>query len=154
MKAVVQRVSSASVLVRDRMIASIGKGLLVFLGIEKRDANRSAIFLAEKISNLRIFEDSSGKMNLSLIDIGGDLMVVSQFTLLADCKKGNRPAFTNAEHPERAKIVYEFFIEQAKKRIAIVQQGVFQETMKVNIVNDGPVTIVLDDRRSDETEIG
>jgi D-tyrosyl-tRNA(Tyr) deacylase len=147
MKAVVQRVKSAEVLVNKKKIAAIAHGLLVFLGVEVGDSPNSAAFLAEKIANLRIFEDEAGKMNLSVRDVDGEVLVVSQFTLLADCRKGNRPAFIRAEKPERAQSLYEEFINKIKLFVKNTASGIFQETMLINIANDGPVTIILEDRR-------
>ncbi|HOG15976.1 MAG TPA: D-aminoacyl-tRNA deacylase [Syntrophales bacterium] len=147
MRAVVQRVCEATVIVEKKLISRIGKGLLVFLGVERGDAEEDADYLLEKITHLRIFEDAEQKMNLSVSDIGGQILVVSQFTLLADCRKGRRPSFTEAEEPLRAKTLYEYFLSSASGRMKGVASGEFQASMKVELVNDGPVTMILDSRR-------
>jgi D-tyrosyl-tRNA(Tyr) deacylase len=148
MRTVIQRVETARVIVEDREIAKIGKGLLVLLGVEKCDTREDAEVLLDKIVHLRIFEDPDGKMNLSLLDVSGDLLVVSQFTLLADCRKGRRPSFTTAAEPETAKLYYEYFVEKARSKVERVETGEFQAMMKVELVNDGPVTILLDSRKT------
>lgn len=148
MRAVVQRAETAKVTVEERQIAEIGKGILIFLGIAAGDKEADADYLLEKIINLRIFEDEQGKMNLSLLDIDGEMLVVSQFTLLGDCRNGRRPSFIEAEKPEKALFLYEHLISQARKRIPVVVTGEFQAMMKVQLVNDGPVTMLLDSRRS------
>jgi D-tyrosyl-tRNA(Tyr) deacylase len=130
------------------MISSIEKGVLVFLGIEKGDSYRDADFLLEKIIQLRIFEDSQRKLNLSLLETSGDILIVSQFTLLADCRKGRRPSFISAEEPEEAKRLYDYFVSMAGERINHVGTGEFQAMMKVESVNDGPVTMLLDSRKT------
>ncbi|HET6489832.1 MAG TPA: D-aminoacyl-tRNA deacylase [Syntrophales bacterium] len=147
MKAVIQRVDSASVRIDGNEISRIGVGLLVLLGVEKGDGEKDADFLLDKIIQLRIFEDGEGKMNLSLLDISGELLVVSQFTLLADCRKGRRPSFTDAAEPELAIRLYEYMLSKAREKVTTVAQGRFQAMMKVGLVNDGPVTILLDSRR-------
>jgi len=147
MRSVVQRVDRARVCVEDRIISSIGKGILVFLGIEKGDSKNDADYLHEKIINLRIFEDIEEKMNLSLLDISGEMLVVSQFTLLGDCRKGRRPSFVAAEEPEEAKKLYEYFICKAKEKISHVGAGEFKAMMKIESVNDGPVTMLLDSKK-------
>jgi len=147
MKAVIQRVDSASVSVGGSEISRIGAGLLVLLGVEKGDSERDADFLLDKIIHLRIFEDGEGKMNRSLVDISGELLVVSQFTLLADCRKGRRPSFTDAADPARATALYEYVLSRAKEKLQKVGQGQFQASLKVELVNSGPVTILLDSRR-------
>jgi len=147
MKAVIQRVENASVSVEGSEISRIGAGLLVLLGVEKGDVEKDADFLLDKIIHLRIFEDGEGKMNRSLADISGELLVVSQFTLLADCRKGRRPSFTDAADPAQATRLYEYMLSRAKETLPRVGQGQFQAMMKVTLVNDGPVTILLDSRR-------
>ena len=147
MKAVVQRVSSARILVNGKNIAAITNGLLVFLGVEVGDNTADAVSLAEKIANLRIFEDEQGRMNLSIRDTDGAVLVVSQFTLLADCHKGNRPSFIHAEKPERANLLYEEFLSIMRRLVKNVPSGIFREMMEVSLVNDGPVTIILDGKR-------
>ncbi|HSD94153.1 MAG TPA: D-aminoacyl-tRNA deacylase [Syntrophales bacterium] len=147
MKAVIQRVDRASVSVDGNEVSRIGGGLLVLLGVEKGDSEKDADFLLDKIIHLRIFEDGEGKMNLSLLDISGELLVVSQFTLLADCRKGRRPSFTDAAEPATAAMLYEYMLVKAKEKVSKVGQGQFQAMMKVGLVNNGPVTILLDSRR-------
>lgn len=147
MKAVIQRVENASVSVEGNEISRIGAGLLVLLGVEKGDSEKDADFLLDKIIHLRIFEDGEGKMNRSLADISGELLVVSQFTLLADCRKGRRPSFTDAADPAQATTLYEYLLSRAKEKLPRVGRGQFQAMMKVSLVNDGPVTILLDSRR-------
>ncbi|MBN2001522.1 D-tyrosyl-tRNA(Tyr) deacylase [candidate division KSB1 bacterium] len=147
MRAVVQRVDSSKVIVGIKRIAEIGKGLLVLLGIEQGDQEGDADYLSDKIINLRIFNDENGKMNLSLLDIRGEILVISQFTLLGDCRKGRRPSFTQAESPDRAKLLYNYFIEKTKTMIDNVVQGEFQSMMSIELVNNGPVTMLVDSRR-------
>lgn len=144
MRAVLQRVSRARVTVAGETTGEIGAGVLVLLGVGEEDTQAEAVFLVEKIVNLRIFDDGSGKMNRSLVDIGGGLMVVSQFTLYADTRKGRRPSYIGAASPEKANSLYEFFVSEARKYIADVQTGRFQAMMNVELVNDGPVTIILE----------
>jgi D-tyrosyl-tRNA(Tyr) deacylase len=148
MRSVVQRVDRVRVLIGDKRISEIGKGLLVLLGIEQGDRKNDADYLSDKIMNLRIFEDENGKMNLSLLDIRGEMLVVSQFTLLGDCRKGRRPSFTGAENPDRARLLYDYFIQKTKDIIGNVVQGEFQAMMYIDLVNNGPVTMLLDSRRS------
>jgi D-aminoacyl-tRNA deacylase len=148
MRAVVQRVSRASVSVNGRTVGEIGKGLLVLLGVSGNDVEADALYLLDKILNLRIFADEHGKMNESLIDQSGGLLVVSQFTLYGDTRKGRRPSFINAAAPDAAAGLYEFFVGEAKKRLATVETGRFQATMDVELVNDGPVTLLLDSERT------
>ena len=147
MRAVIQRVSRAQVRVEGQITGEIGKGLLVLLGIGQGDSNKEADDLLEKMIHLRIFEDTQGKMNLSLLDVAGDLMVISQFTLYADCRKGRRPSFTDASPPEEAKVLYDYFISRAKSQGMKVAAGIFQALMEVELVNLGPVTILLDSSR-------
>lgn len=144
MRAVVQRVSRTRVSVGDEITGEIGKGILVLLGVSREDSEKEAAYLAEKTLNLRIFEDAEGKMNLSLLDIKGELLVVSQFTLYGDARKGRRPSFIDAAAPERANELYEIFVAEARKQIEKVETGRFQAMMDVELVNDGPVTILLD----------
>jgi len=146
-RAVVQRVSSASVAADGQTVASIGKGFLVLLGVANGDSDREAEWLGDKIAGLRIFEDDPGKMNLSVQDIGGSILVVSQFTLLADCRKGRRPSFTDAAPPAEADRLYQVFVSALRKSSIPVETGVFQAHMDVSLVNDGPVTVILDTRQ-------
>lgn len=144
MKAVIQRVLNASVKVDGSIAGSIDKGILVLLGVEKGDMERDASWLAEKIANLRIFEDAAAKMNLSVRDICGEILAVSQFTLAGNCSKGRRPSFDSAAAPEEANRLYELFIVESRKIGIPVATGVFQADMKVSLVNDGPVTFILE----------
>ncbi len=144
MRAVIQRVSRAKVSVEVETVGEIGKGILILLGVSRDDTEKDALYLLEKTLNLRIFEDAAGKMNLSLIDVKGELLVVSQFTLYADVRKGRRPSFIEAAAPEKANLLYEFFVAEAVKQIEKVATGRFQAMMDVELVNDGPVTILLD----------
>jgi D-tyrosyl-tRNA(Tyr) deacylase len=146
MKALVQRVSRASVSVDDDIVGEIGRGLVVFLGVAQGDSKEDAGYLANKVVNLRIFADESSKFALSAMETGGDILVVSQFTLLADSRKGRRPSFTEAAPPDRAKELYEFFVEQVRSTGLKVETGLFQEHMLVEIHNDGPVTIFLESK--------
>lgn len=148
MRAVLQRVSSAKVTIEGSLTGEIEKGILVFLGISRDDTEADAIYLVNKTLNLRIFEDSGGKMNRSLIDTDGGLLVVSQFTLYGDVRKGRRPSFIKAALPDKANELYRFFVNEAEKQIKNVAEGKFQAMMNVELVNDGPVTILLD---SDKT---
>jgi D-tyrosyl-tRNA(Tyr) deacylase len=145
---VVQRVTQASVTISDNTVAQIEIGLLVFLGISKSDQESDISWMADKIVNLRIFEDSQNKMNESLLDVNGEMLVVSQFTLYGDCRKGRRPSFTDSATPDKAKVLYDKFLSYLKENYPInVEQGEFQAHMKVNIVNDGPVTLLLDSEK-------
>ncbi len=146
MRAVVQRVRSASVRVADEEIARTGRGLVVLLGIAQDDEAADVNYMAEKISNLRIFEDEAGKMNFSVLDVGGEVLVVSQFTLLGDCRKGRRPSFDKAADPDKAERLYNDFVEMLKACGVPTQTGRFQAKMVVALENDGPVTFVLDTR--------
>ncbi|APQ74134.1 D-tyrosyl-tRNA(Tyr) deacylase [Clostridium botulinum] len=148
MRAVVQRVISSKVEVDERVIGSIGKGLNVLLGISKEDTEEDIKYLKEKIINLRIFEDENEKLNKSLLDIGGDIIIVSQFTLYGDCRKGRRPSFIEALGGEEAYILYNKFVESIKKEVNNVATGEFGADMKVYIENDGPVTILLDSKKT------
>jgi D-tyrosyl-tRNA(Tyr) deacylase len=144
MKALMQRVSRASVSVKDDIIGDIGQGLVVFLGVAQGDLKEDAGYLANKVVNLRIFADETSHFALSALDVRGDILVVSQFTLLADSRKGRRPSFTEAAPPDLAKELYEFFVEQVRSTGLKVETGLFQEHMLVEIHNDGPVTILLE----------
>lgn len=144
MRMLLQRVSSASVTVNGQVTGSIQKGLVLFLGIGRDDTEEHALYLLEKLINLRIFEDAGGRMNLSLQDVGGGLLVVSQFTLYADIRRGRRPGFDQAAPPDKARMLYTFFLNAAKTRLTNTQTGVFQEHMDVTLTNDGPVTIFCD----------
>ena len=144
MKFVIQRVTQASVTVNQKVIGSIKQGFLVLIGIGEDDTTEIADKLVKKLIGLRIFEDENGKTNLSLKDIRGELLLVSQFTLYAECKKGNRPSFTKAGKPELANQLYEYIIEACKKEFPVVQTGDFGADMKVSLLNDGPFTIILD----------
>ena len=146
MRAVVQRVKSSSVVVDNEIIGNIGNGLLVLLGVAKTDKSDDAEYLAEKIVNLRIFEDENSKMNRSLIDIGGEMLVVSQFTLLGDCKKGRRPSFVNAAEPSVANELYEQFVVKVRGKGVSVKTGRFRALMDVSLTNYGPVTLILESR--------
>jgi len=146
-RAVVQRVSRASVTVGGEVVGRIEKGLLVLLGVAEGDTQDDVIFLAAKIAGLRIFPDDEGKMNRSLVDVGGRMLVVSQFTLLGDCRKGRRPSFIQAARPERAVELYRGFVAEVQGQGVAVETGRFQEHMDVDLVNDGPVTLILDTRQ-------
>jgi len=146
MKALLQRVSSAKVEIEGQVVGKIGKGLLVFLCAVKGDTENDLDYLVKKVSQLRIFEDVQGKMNLSVADVKGSLLVVSQFTLAASTRKGNRPSFDNAESPERAKAMYDNFVQRIRNAGLPVDTGEFAAMMDVTLVNDGPVTIWLDSR--------
>jgi D-aminoacyl-tRNA deacylase len=144
MKALLHRVQRASVTVENQTVASIGSGLLILLGIGPNDTRDGAVALAKKSCSLRIFSDENGKMNLSVVDMGGEVIVVSQFTLYADTRKGLRPSFTDAAPPEQAQPLVDFFVDQVRTMGVNTQQGVFGADMKVELVNDGPVTILLE----------
>lgn len=144
MRAVLQRVSRAKVTVNGETTGEIGEGILAFLGVSREDSEAEAIYLLEKILNLRIFEDENGKMNLSLLDVKAGLLVISQFTLYGDVRKGRRPSFIEAAEPEKANKLYEFFVFEARKSVEKVETGRFQAMMNVELVNNGPVTILLD----------
>ncbi len=147
MRAVVQRVSQASVKVDGQTVGSVDQGLLVLLGVQEGDGEQDAKYLADKIRGLRVFEDDQGRMNLSVADIGGSLLVVSQFTLLGDVRRGKRPSFTSAAEPDIADQWYQFVCRQLAAAGLRVEQGVFRADMKVSLINDGPVTILLDSRK-------
>lgn len=145
MKVVIQRVTNAKVDVDGKTVGQIGKGFLVLLGVTHEDNKEIADFLVKKLCNLRVFSDSEEKMNLSIKDIDGELLIISQFTLYADTKKGNRPSFIDAAKPEKAEELYEYFIEECKKNeIKKVEHGIFGADMKVSLLNDGPVTIIME----------
>ena len=144
LRVVLQRVSQAAVSVEGKIVGDIGRGLVVLLGVEQGDSEKDVHYLVEKILHLRIFEDDLGKMNLSVLDVRGELLIVSQFTLLGDCRKGRRPSFTRAAEPERAHHLYQLFVEELKKSPLKIATGVFQARMLVQIFNEGPVTFILD----------
>jgi D-tyrosyl-tRNA(Tyr) deacylase len=144
MRAVIQRVKESSVKTEGQIVGRIGRGLLVLVGVAKGDSPSDADYLANKISNLRIFEDGNGKMNRSLLEINGEMMIVSQFTLLGDCRKGRRPSFVQAAEPGIATELYEHFVKQVRGMGISIQTGRFRAMMEVALVNDGPVTIILD----------
>ena len=148
MRAVVQRVTRASITVEDEVIGEIGKGLVVLLGVGSDDSRDDAVYLAEKIAALRIFADEAGKMNLSLKDIDGAVLVVSQFTLYGDVRRGLRPSWIDAAAPERAEPLYELFVARTREFVSKVATGSFRRMMQVELVNDGPVTILLDSRKA------
>lgn len=144
MKFVIQRVKKAQVDVNDKTISKIENGFLVLIGVTYNDTKQIADYLIKKLINLRVFEDENGKMNLSLNDVNGSLLLVSQFTLYADCSNGNRPSFTKAAKPEFANEIYEYIVDEFKKKVKNVQTGKFGADMKVKLINDGPVTIILE----------
>ena len=144
MKFVVQRVTEASVAVEGKTVGEIGKGYLVLIGVGELDTEEIADRYLKKLIGLRMFEDADGKTNLSLKDVGGELLLVSQFTLYANCKKGNRPSFIEAGNPEKANALYEYIIRKAKEQVPVVETGIFGADMKVSLVNDGPFTIILE----------
>ncbi|MDO5389601.1 MAG: D-aminoacyl-tRNA deacylase [Eubacteriales bacterium] len=145
MKFVIQKVDEASVSVDDKVVGKIGKGFLVLVGISEEDTTEIADKFVRKMVNLRLFEDSDGKTNLALKDVGGQVLLISQFTLYADCKKGNRPSFVKAGNPQKAEELYEYILAKTKESISIVEKGVFGAHMKVSLVNNGPFTIILDE---------
>lgn len=144
MKLVIQRVTHASVTVDNNVIGKIGKGYMVLIGVSDTDTKEIADKMLDKMIKLRIFEDENGKTNLSLADVGGELLLISQFTLYANCKKGNRPSFIEAGTPDHANALYEYIIEKCKERVDVVEQGEFGAEMKVELLNDGPFTVILD----------
>lgn len=148
MRAVVQRVSRAQVSVNAEITGQIGPGLLVLLGVGRNDTEQDAIYLADKIANLRVFEDAEGKMNRSVQEVAGGVLVVSQFTLYGDVRRGKRPSFDDAAPAEKARQLYEFFLDQIRAAGLVCETGRFQETMKVKLINEGPVTILLDSSKT------
>ena len=147
MRAVVQRVSSASVTVDQQVVGNIERGLLVLLGVEQQDQSSDASYMSDKLIGLRIFDDAVGKMNLSVTDVGGSILLISQFTLLGDCRKGRRPSFDAAALPDVARSLYEQFVKEISELGIPVATGVFQATMDVELTNQGPVTFILDSRK-------
>lgn len=148
MRAVVQRVTRSSVTVDNKITGEIGQGLMVLIGVEKEDTIKDAEYIARKISGLRVFDDNEGVMNLNIQDVGGKILAVSQFTLLGDVRKGNRPSYFNAEEPAEADMLYKKVIDMLTGKGISVEEGVFRAEMSVEIVNDGPVTILLDSRKT------
>lgn len=148
MRVVLQRVSKASVTVEGRTVGAIGKGVLILLGVGNEDAESDVAYLAEKIAHLRIFPDEEGRMNRSLVDVGGSALVVSQFTLFGDCRRGRRPSYGDAAPPEKAQTLYEAFVDALRTQGVPVETGVFQAMMDVSLVNEGPVTLLLDSKRT------
>lgn len=144
MKIVVQRVKNAQVEVDNKIVSKIGTGFLVLLGVTHKDTKKEADYLVKKLCNLRVFKDEKDKMNLSLKDVGGELLIVSQFTLYADCSQGNRPSFIEAAKPEQANELYEYFCNECEKNNIKVKKGIFGADMKVELLNDGPVTIIIE----------
>lgn len=147
MKMVIQRVTHASVTVDNNVIGKIGKGYMVLIGVSDTDTEEIADKMLDKMIKLRIFEDENGKTNLSLADVGGELLLISQFTLYANCKKGNRPSFIEAGAPDHANALYEYITEKCKERVDVVEQGEFGAEMKVELLNDGPFTVILDSQQ-------
>jgi D-tyrosyl-tRNA(Tyr) deacylase len=150
MRAVAQRVTDAHVMVQGEIVGKIGSGLLILLGVGRADAQSDADYLADKLINLRIFDDSQGKMNLSLLDVNEEMLVVSQFTLYGDVRRGRRPSYADAAEPAAANALYEYFVQRLRGLGIKVETGVFQADMKVSLTNDGPVTILLDSKRNFE----
>ena len=146
MRVVVQRVKHASVTINGTVNGKINNGFLVLLGVQSTDSEQDVDYLVKKVTNLRIFSDENDKMNLSLKDVNGELLIVSQFTLYANCKEGNRPSFLEAAKPDIAIPLYEYFVSECKKIIPVVETGIFGADMKVDLLNDGPVTIIMDSK--------
>lgn len=149
MRAVIQRVSEASVKVKDTKVGTIKQGLLILLGVEEKDENEDVHWLANKIVNLRIFSDETGKLNQNVQEEKGEILVVSQFTLHAKTKKGNRPSFIRAAHPKKAIPLYEDFIKVLKTKVPIIETGIFGENMQIELINDGPVTLIIDTKNKE-----
>ena len=147
MIAIIQRVKKSSVSTGGKVIGKIGRGLLILLGVDKKDRPADADYLVEKIINLRVFEDKDGRMNRSLIEIGGKLLIVSQFTLLGDCRKGRRPSFVNAAGPEKANELYMHFIARVEQKGITAETGQFGAMMDVSLINDGPVTLIVESKK-------
>ncbi len=147
MRAVVQRVTEASVTVENKKVGAIEKGMTVLLGVEDGDSEKDADYIADKVAGLRIFDDEAGVMNLSALDVGGEILSISQFTLLADARKGKRPSYIKAARPEEARKLYEYFNKRLEEKGLKVEKGIFQAEMLVEIHNDGPVTILLDSKK-------
>lgn len=147
MRVVIQRVSHASVTIDGKVNGKIDSGFLVLVGILSTDSKQDVDYLVKKVCNLRVFTDENEKMNLSLKDVGGELLIISQFTLYGNCKDGNRPSFIDAARPEVAIPLYEYFVDECKKQIPVVQTGIFGTDMKVELLNDGPVTIIIDSKK-------
>ena len=147
MRAVVQRVTRGEVRVDGEVVGAIGKGFVVLVGIAEDDTEEDIAYMADKLVNLRVFEDEEGKMNLSLLDVGGEMLLVSQFTLMGDVRKGRRPSFTSAKKPEEALVYFNKLVEEVRKKGVKVETGKFQAMMKVLIENDGPVTILIDSKK-------
>lgn len=144
MKLVVQRVKNAKVEVKEKVVGKIDKGYMILVGITHEDTKETVEYLAKKVCSLRVFSDENGKMNLNIKDINGEILIVSQFTLYADCVRGNRPSFTNAAKPEEANMLYEYFCEKVSENGIKVEKGIFGADMQVSLLNDGPVTIILE----------
>lgn len=144
MKLVIQRVKKAEVQVEGKTVGKINKGFLVLLGVTTDDSNENADYLVRKLCNLRVFTDENGKMNLGLKDVNGELLIISQFTLYADCKQGNRPSFIQAAQPDKANELYEYFCKECAKNNIKVEKGIFGANMQVSLINDGPVTIIIE----------
>ena len=147
MRVVIQRVKNASVKIDGNVNGTINTGFLVFLGIASTDTKQDVDYLVKKVVNLRVFSDENDKMNLSLKDVNGELLVISQFTLYGNCREGNRPSFIEAARPDVAVPLYEYFVEECKKQISVVETGVFGADMKVSLLNDGPVTIIIESKK-------
>ena len=144
MKFVIQRVANANVKVDNKIVGKIDKGYMVLIGIKEEDTTAEADYLVKKLINLRVFEDENEKMNLSLKDVKGELLLISQFTLYGDCSNGNRPSFTTAAKPEKAEKIYDYIVQKCKENIDVVETGIFGAHMEVSLLNDGPVTIIME----------